>query len=140
MRESLGNSVPPSDWQVECGFKPRQKAGVKKMEIREEGAQDDHLETQREEVEVQEDVSRDQELEVTEERRRLQRLKDKPRVDYNERSLARPREGEDVAFVTIAKESEEPKEILALAASKTQTQRITTRKLDIQTVSNSKEP
>jgi hypothetical protein len=119
VREPLGNLVPPSVWQVECGFKPMRRAGVKKMEIRGERAQDDHLETQREEVEVQEDISMDQEFKVNEERRSSQRLKDKPRVDYNERSLARPREGEDVVFMTIiAKESEEPKEILALAASK----------------------
>ena len=38
-------------------------------------------------------------------------MKDKPRVDYNVVKLARPREDEDVAFMTIAKESEEPKEV-----------------------------
>ncbi len=32
--------------------------------------------------------------------------------------MARPREEEDVAFMTIAEESEEPKEVFALAASK----------------------
>ncbi len=46
------------------------------------------------------------------------RLKDKPRVNYNEVKLARPREEDNVAFVTIADESEEPKEVFALAASK----------------------
>ena len=45
-------------------------------------------------------------------------MKDKPRVNYNEGNLARPREDEDVAFMTIAEESEEPKEVFALAASK----------------------
>jgi hypothetical protein len=38
-------------------------------------------------------------------------LKDKPRVNYNDVELARPREDDNVAFMTIAKENEEPKEI-----------------------------
>jgi hypothetical protein len=59
-----------------------------------------------------------QEMEMTEGRRSSARLKDKPRVNYNEVELARPPEDENVAFTTIAKESKEPKEVSALAASK----------------------
>jgi hypothetical protein len=118
VRESLGNLAPQSDWQVECGFKPRKRNERKKTMSRNEGAKEDHLQTQREEVEVQDQIQEDQGLEMAEGRRSSQRLKDKPRVDYNEVKLARPREDEHVAFMTIAEESEEPKEVFALAASK----------------------
>jgi hypothetical protein len=39
-------------------------------------------------------------------------------VNYNQVELARPREDDSVAFMTIAKESEEPMEVFALDASK----------------------
>jgi hypothetical protein len=57
-------------------------------------------------------------MEMVEGRRRSARLKDKSRVNYNKVELARPRAEDNVAFMTIAKESEEPKEVLALTASK----------------------
>jgi hypothetical protein len=70
-------------------------------------------------VEEQLDIPEEQGMEMTEGRRTSSRLKDKPRVDYNERSLAsRPREDEEVTFMTISEESKELKEVFALAASK----------------------
>jgi hypothetical protein len=118
VRESLGNLAPPSEWQVECGFKPRRRSDKKKSMTRMEEAKVDHLQTQREEVEVQVQAHEGQELEGTEGRRSSARLKDKPRVNYNEVELARSREDDNVAFMTIAKEGEGPKEVFALAASK----------------------
>ena len=44
-------------------------------------------------------------------------MKDKSRMDCIERCLARRRKDEDVAFLTIAEENKEPKEVFALAAS-----------------------
>jgi hypothetical protein len=118
VRESLGNSAPPSEWQVGCGFKSRKRTEVKKLEQSKEGTKEDHLQTQREEVEEQLDIPENQGMEMAEERRTSSRLKGKPSVDYNERTLARPREDEEVTFVTIAEESNELKEVFALAASK----------------------
>ncbi len=46
-------------------------------------------------MEDQDQVQEDQGLEMAEGRRSSQRLKDKPRVDYNEVNLARAREDED---------------------------------------------
>ncbi len=43
VRESLGNSAPQSEWQVECGFKPRKRNERKKMELRKEVTKEDHL-------------------------------------------------------------------------------------------------
>jgi crotonobetainyl-CoA:carnitine CoA-transferase CaiB-like acyl-CoA transferase len=103
---------------VECGFKSRRRTEGKKLEPSKEGTKEDHLQTQREEVEEQLDIPEEQRMEKAEGRRTSPRLKDKPRVDYKERSVARPREDKEVAFVTIAKESKEPKEVFALAASK----------------------
>jgi hypothetical protein len=57
-------------------------------------------------------------MERTQGRRSSARLKDKPKTNYNEVKLARPREDDNVAFMTIAKEGEGPKEVFALAASK----------------------
>ena len=79
---------------------------------------EDHLQTQREEMEDQVQAHEGQEMERTEGRRSSARLKDKPRVNYNEVELARPREDDNVAFMTIAEEGEGPKEVFALAASK----------------------
>jgi hypothetical protein len=90
----------------------------KKLELRKEGRKKYHLQAQREEVEEQPDIPEEQRMEMAEGRRTSSRLKDKPRVDYNERSLARPREDEEVTFMTIAEESNELKEVFALAASK----------------------
>ena len=118
VRESLGNSAPPSEWQVECGFKSRKRTEVKKLEQSKEGTKEDHLQTQREEVEDQVNIPEEQGVDMADGRRSSARLKDKPRVNYNEVELARPREEESVAFMTIAEESEEPKEVFALAASK----------------------
>jgi hypothetical protein len=56
VRESLGNSAPPSEWQVECGFKSRKRTEAKKLKPRKEGRKEDHLQTQREEVEEQPDI------------------------------------------------------------------------------------
>jgi hypothetical protein len=77
VRESLGNSAPPSEWQVGCGFKSRKRTEVKQLEPRKE----DHLQTQREEVEEQPDIPEEQGMEMAEGRRASSRLKDKPRVD-----------------------------------------------------------
>jgi hypothetical protein len=96
VRESLGNSAPPSEWQVECGFKSRKRTEGKKLEPRKEGRKEDHLQTQREEVEEQPDIPEEQGMEMAEGRRTSSRLKDKPRVDYKERSLARPREDDEL--------------------------------------------
>ncbi len=118
VRESLRNLAPQSEWQVECGFKPRRKNEKKKSTPTIEEAKEDHLQTQREEVEDQVQAQEGQEMEMTEDRRSSARLKGKSRVNYNEVQLARPREDDNVAFMTIAEESEEPKEVFALAASK----------------------
>ena len=69
-------------------------------------------------MEDQEHAHEDQEMDLAQGRGSSARLKDKPRVNYNEVELARPPEDENVAFTTIAKESKEPKEVSALAASK----------------------
>jgi hypothetical protein len=60
VRESLGNSAPQSEWQVECGFKPRKRNERKKMELRKEVTKEDHLQTQREEVEDQVNIPEEQ--------------------------------------------------------------------------------
>ncbi len=118
VREALGNLAPHSEWHVECGFKPRRRNEKKKLTPRVEEAKEDHQQVQKEEVEDQGQAHEDQEMDLAQGRKSSARLKDKPRVNYNEVKLARPREEDNVAFVTIADESEEPKEVLALAASK----------------------
>jgi hypothetical protein len=118
VREALGNLSPHSEWQVECGFKPRRRNEKKKLTLRVEEAKKDHQQVQREEVEDQGQAHEDQGIDLAQGRRSTARLKDKPRVNFNEVELARPREEDNVAFVTIADESEEPKEVFALAASK----------------------
>jgi hypothetical protein len=64
VRESLGNSAPPSEWQVECGFKSRRRTEGKKLEPSKEGTKGDHLQTQREEVEEQPDIPEEQGMEM----------------------------------------------------------------------------
>jgi hypothetical protein len=118
VRESLGNLAPQSEWQVECGFKPRRRNEKKKSMPRIEEAKEDHIPTQREEVEDQVQGNEVQKRDLAQGIRSSASLKDKPRVNYNEMELARPREDDNVAFMTIAKESEEPKEVFALAESK----------------------
>jgi hypothetical protein len=51
VRKSLGNVAPQSEWQVECGFKPRRENDTKKSTPRIEGAKEDHRQSKREEVE-----------------------------------------------------------------------------------------
>jgi hypothetical protein len=49
VREWLGNMAPQSNWQVECGFKPKIRNEKKTSTPRIEEAKEDHLQTQREE-------------------------------------------------------------------------------------------
>ncbi len=77
----MENSAPPSKWQVKCGFKSRKRTKGKKLEPCKEGRKEDHLQTQREEVEEQPDIPEEQGMEMAEGRRTSSRLKDKPRVD-----------------------------------------------------------
>jgi hypothetical protein len=51
VRKAIGNLAPHSEWQVECGFKPRRRNDKKKLTPRAEEAKEDHQQVQREEVE-----------------------------------------------------------------------------------------
>ncbi len=78
VRESLGNLAPQSEWQVEWGFKPWRRNEKKKSTPRIKEAKEDHLQTQREEVEDQVQGHEGQEMELTQDRRSSARLKHKP--------------------------------------------------------------
>ena len=112
VRELLGNLAPPSEWQVECGFIPRRRSEKKKLTPRMEEDKEDHLQTQREEMEDQVQAHEGQEMERTEGRRSSARLKGKSRVNYNEVELARPREDDNVAFMTITEGARDPRRFL----------------------------
>ncbi len=66
---------------MECGFKPRKRSERKKMELRKEETKEDHLQTQREEVEDQVHIPEEQGVDMADGRRCSARLKDKPRVN-----------------------------------------------------------
>jgi hypothetical protein len=93
-----------------------------------EEAKEEHLQIQREEMEDQVQAHEGQEMERTEGRRSSARLKDKPRVNYNEVELARPREDDNVVFMTIAEEGEgDPRRFLCWQHQKIPTPCIITR-------------
>jgi hypothetical protein len=113
VRESLGNLAPQSEWQAKCGFKPRrrnQRPSLKKQKKTTYNLRGRRWNIRFKLMKVRKWTWHKAESSA--------RLKAKPRVNYNDVELARPREEDNVAFMTIAKESEIPKEVFALAASK----------------------